>query len=244
MMEFLDQAGLKVPLPQDALPREKTEQELWNPPPYEREEPIYKIAYKILYPGEDERGDDGRKIQREDEYDEEGNIIPREGGSLHAVRLLTWVPGVPMSSLKLTLEQKEKLKHENEFEDMDGKVKQARRKRPGFTIHGLPEQPDNLLLWKTGQYLGKMTSILEEFDHEGAHRKHSWDLNNTPNIRAFMHCIEEDHHHDLVESVVQAFEKIDGFQDKVPWSVLQADFNDANIILDDGLSDKFREDLG
>ena len=86
MMEFLDQAGLKVPLPQEALPREKTEQELWNPPPYEREEPIYKIAYKMFYPGEDERGDDGRKIQREDEYDEEGNIIPREGGSLHAVK--------------------------------------------------------------------------------------------------------------------------------------------------------------
>ena len=86
MMEFLDQAGLKVPLPQEALPREKTEQELWNPPPYEREEPIYKIAYKMFYPGEDERGDDGRKVQREDEYDEEGNIIPREGGSLHAVK--------------------------------------------------------------------------------------------------------------------------------------------------------------
>ena len=45
----------------------------------------------MFYPDEQERGDDGRKIRHEEEYDEDGNLIPREGGSMHAVRLLTWV---------------------------------------------------------------------------------------------------------------------------------------------------------
>ena len=48
MMDFLNERGLTVPRPIEALPREKTEQELWNPPPFEREEPIYKVSVRLL----------------------------------------------------------------------------------------------------------------------------------------------------------------------------------------------------
>jgi len=117
----------------------------------------------------------------------------------HAVRLLHWVEGTPMSNLT--------------------------------------PKPNSKLLFKAGRYLAEMTTALEDFDHPGAHRVHSWDLLQTPNIRSFIYTIQGERQQRLVESVIKAYEAMEGWETKVPWGVLQADFNDANIILDNGLGD-------
>lgn len=106
----------------------------------------------------------------------------------------------------------------------------------------LDPKPSPALLYDAGVYLADLTEHLQKFDHVGAHRTHSWDLLNTPNIKTFVEYIEDDTRRELVESVIAAYEAMQGWDADVPFSVLQADYNDANIILDDGLGEMDEED--
>eukprot|EP00656_Telonema_subtile_P017847 TRINITY_DN19625_c0_g1_i2.p1 TRINITY_DN19625_c0_g1~~TRINITY_DN19625_c0_g1_i2.p1 ORF type:complete len:273 (+),score=67.64 TRINITY_DN19625_c0_g1_i2:167-985(+) len=110
----------------------------------------------------------------------------------HAVRLLTWVDGVPMSKL---------------------------------------QQPHLMLYHSAGQYLANLTRKLEHFDHHAAHRVHSWDILNTPALRGFVEAIPDRERRTVVEQVIDEFERIQDFQREVPWQVLHADFNNANVVL-------------
>ena len=89
-----------------------------------------------------------------------------------------------------------------------------------------------------GVYLGRMTAALADFDHVGAHRVHIWDLQNTLLTRGFLHAITDAERKATIEGVMVGFETL-----VVPrlaelrWGVLQADFNDANIILDRDAAD-------
>lgn len=92
--------------------------------------------------------------------------------------------------------------------------------------------PNLLVLW--GQTLGKVQAVLKEgpFDHEGLHRYHQWDLRNTADLRTFVPCIPDEKRRGIVGSVIDAFEaSLSEMEATLDKSALQADFNDANLIL-------------
>ena len=128
----------------------------------------------------------------------------------HAVRLLEWVAGTVMSSTT----------------------------------------PSEAILIKAGAYLAGIHNCFEStsFDHAGAHRVHAWDLNNTHLIQQFVPLIADDAKRKLVEDVLRDFREqvlplIEGGgkksdshatgQGSLRRGILQADFNDANIILNE-----------
>ena len=127
----------------------------------------------------------------------------------HAVRLLRWVAGVPMNEAKAI---------------------------------------DSSTLRACGVYLGRMTAALNGgldgagavFDHAGAHRVHIWDLQNTLLSRGFVHAISDAARRATVEGVMAAFETHVAPRiaaNELRWGVLQADFNDANVILERDAAD-------
>lgn len=88
------------------------------------------------------------------------------------------------------------------------------------------------LLHETGAYLGNLDQVLDSFDHEGFHRSHAWDVRNTAMLASFYTYLDEAWRLELIKGVVADFEGI-----VLPASaefrmgLLQADFNDANIII-------------
>ena len=122
------------------------------------------------------------------------------------LRLLSWVPGVPMSSV------------------------------PSLTAETLAE---------AGVYLGKLRSALDELSatHKSAvqasKRYHAWDGQNTLDLHNFTKYIADDDRRALVTSVLDAFRDTFGSSTgkaKVdfPMGISQGDFNDANIIMNEG----------
>ena len=96
----------------------------------------------------------------------------------------------------------------------------------------------NLLkLQNVGEYLGKIKQCLEGFDHKGAHRIHLWDTKLTNLIKPYIETIDDPNVKEAVEQVVYEFEiqilpKMDQFRQ----GVLQGDFNDANVIMENETS--------
>lgn len=119
--------------------------------------------------------------------------LKKGGARKHAVRLLTWVSGEPMSS--------------------------------SGSSAGLLE--------KAGEYLAQLSLALEQFDHPGVHRVHAWDLNQgTPLLRGFTQFIVGDDRRAMVQDVIETFDReIVPLIPSLRQGVLQADFNDANIIV-------------
>eukprot|EP01043_Picozoa_sp_COSAG02_P026015 COSAG02_NODE_1484_length_12382_cov_6.377758_3_plen_328_part_00 len=88
------------------------------------------------------------------------------------------------------------------------------------------------LLHETGAYLGNLDEVLDRFDHEGFHRSHAWDVRNTAMLTSFYKYLDEEWRLELIRGVVTDFNGV-----ILPASsdfrtgLLQADFNDANIII-------------
>lgn len=88
------------------------------------------------------------------------------------------------------------------------------------------------LLHETGAYLGNLDKVLDSFDHKGFHRSHAWDVRNTAMLTSFYTYLDEAWRLELIKGVVGDFEGV-----VLPASgdfrlgLLQADFNDANIII-------------
>jgi len=102
---------------------------------------------------------------------------------------------------------------------------------PGKPLVGIatPER-----LEKMGQLLGTVQNALQSnnFDHPGLHRYHQWDLCNTGDLKQFMPCITDKRRHDIVASVIDAFEAAKPQLDEtMRKGAIQADFNDANVIV-------------
>ncbi len=139
--------------------------------------------------------------------------LPLKNGKIkrHAVRLLAWVRGICMVSADVNL----------------------------------------MLLYKAGKYLGKVRQSMDGLDHPGFHREHFWDINSTAGILRFVHCIQDEDARKVVRGVVTEFnEEIaplaiaskQALEDggtcvQLRWGVLMADFNDANIIVNEDETD-------
>jgi len=111
----------------------------------------------------------------------------------------------------------------------------------GETMSSSPMLPIETLA-DAGRYLGNVCVALDELSstnedaRRAADRYHAWDGKNILDIEKFLYCIENDQRRDLVKSVLSAFKSdlIDsGDAPSLRVSILQGDFNDANILLDE-----------
>jgi Ser/Thr protein kinase RdoA (MazF antagonist) len=67
-------------------------------------------------------------------------------------------------------------------------------------------------------------------------RYHAWDGQNTLDLRKYTHCIVNERRRVMVENVLNAFQhEIVEPNVKFRTAILQADFNDANILVDEDL---------
>lgn len=97
------------------------------------------------------------------------------------------------------------------------------------------------LLEASGQYLGKLRERLDKFSSNAEacqpfKRAHSWDLRRSTEVRGFVHAVPTDERRALALSVFDEFEASvvpAGVCGDLRSGVLQADFNDANIIVDE-----------
>jgi Ser/Thr protein kinase RdoA (MazF antagonist) len=120
------------------------------------------------------------------------------------VKLMTWVPGRPMSSLsQLPLE----------------------------------------CLYSAGKFLGTMRKALDIMDvskhSESAQRFHAWDGKQTSHIQDFLWAIEDPSKRSMVQSILALFQSriLDsGINEQFDVGIIQGDFNDANIIIDENFS--------
>lgn len=109
---------------------------------------------------------------------------------------------------------------------------------PGRPMCSLPSLPIESLL-NAGQFLGTLDAKLDLVDstkYKASQRYHAWDGKNTLDVRKYTHCIDGEQRRDMVESILDAF-KHDIIDKDVDFrtGVLQADFNDANILVDQDL---------
>lgn len=116
------------------------------------------------------------------------------------VRLLSWVPGRPMSSV------------------------------PFLPMESLVD---------AGRFLGNLDSKLDIMTEScaAADRHHAWDGKNTLEVREYTKFIPDEQRRGMVESILDAFQR-DIIDKKVEFrtGILQADFNDANILVDNDLT--------
>jgi Ser/Thr protein kinase RdoA (MazF antagonist) len=135
----------------------------------------------------------------------------------------------------------------------DGKMKRHAVRLLAWVSGGCMVSADvNLtLLYKAGQYLGRVRQAMDGVDHPGFHREHFWDINSTSGILQFVHCIQDADARKVVEGVVAEFnaelaplakETKETLEDggacvQLRWGVLMADFNDANIIVNEDATD-------
>lgn len=91
-----------------------------------------------------------------------------------------------------------------------------------------------------GRYLGNVCLALDDMTHQNpdacktADRYHAWDGKNTLDLQEFVHCIPNERRRTLVQSVLDSFrQQLVECEDAPDFrtGILQADFNDANIIL-------------
>ena len=102
-------------------------------------------------------------------------------------------------------------------------------------VHGTPmnqlESISETLIRQAGCFLGKMRVQLDTFDHPGAHRVHQWDLIHTAEIEKYMDALQKADQKQLVRGIINEFKGIQSKLRSLRHGVLQADFNDANIIV-------------
>lgn len=113
---------------------------------------------------------------------------------------------------------------------------------PGRTMASLPSLPIECLR-DAGRFLGKMRLALDGMDVSKysvpSQRFHAWDGKNTSRVRDFVSAIDHVERRTMVESVISAFEKDilnSGVGDKFRKGILQGDFNDGNILVDENFA--------
>lgn len=111
----------------------------------------------------------------------------------------------------------------------------------GSTMSASPTLPIETIA-DAGRYLGKVCMALDDLTSsneeasKAADRYHAWDGRNTLDLEKFVHCIKNEQRRDLVQSVLSAFKSDLVESGDIPSfrkGILQGDFNDANIILDE-----------
>jgi len=120
---------------------------------------------------------------------------------------------------------------------------------PGHTMASLRTPLPVHILADAGRYLGRVCIALDDLTEEDenarntADRYHAWDGRHTLDLEKYLYCIGDDDgggRRGLVQSVLDAFktELVEGKDGGGPpdfrMGILQGDFNDANIIMDDG----------
>lgn len=111
---------------------------------------------------------------------------------------------------------------------------------PGKVFHSVPH-PDRLF-YQAGMFIARIDSALKGIKHEGIlNRQSVWMLNNFPQLEQFLYVIKDEHHKDIVEQVLEAYQKkFVVNQDQFERGVIYGDFNEHNIIVsrkDDNLKD-------
>jgi Ser/Thr protein kinase RdoA (MazF antagonist) len=143
------------------------------------------------------------------------------------VRLLSWVPGRPMSEIRLL--PLEVLANAGRTL---GKVDAA-------LDNMVPDSP--LTLYHRAEYnqyhAKNGDTPSDEHLHDtslmvAARRYHVWDGKHTEDLKKFVYCIKDDNRRAMVDSVIAAFtrEKVKGVSFRT--GIIQGDFNDANILVD------------
>lgn len=111
----------------------------------------------------------------------------------------------------------------------------------GTTMSSCPTLPIETLA-DAGRYLGKVCLALDELTNtniqakNAADRYHAWDGKNSMDLLKFTYCITNEKRRSLVKEVLNSFNKDLLESGDVPQfrtGILQGDYNDANIILDD-----------
>jgi len=92
-----------------------------------------------------------------------------------------------------------------------------------------------------GRFLGRLgvafSSLPDAGSLEAARRYHQWDGKNTADLRDFVRYVTDDRRRSIVESVIDAFKEtiLDAKVGETVFetSLIHADFNDANFLLDE-----------
>ena len=146
-------------------------------------------------------------------------VVSREHSPCQlVVRLLSWIPGRPMSSIR--------------FLPLEALANAGRCL--GKVDKTLDLLTDNAFSSKRDGTLAKYDSSLLK----PARRFHQWDGKNTVELRSFTHCIANEKRRHMVESIIDTFEKDilkSGVASEFRIGVNHADFNDANILVDQDL---------
>ncbi|XP_052865241.1 hydroxylysine kinase [Anopheles cruzii] len=108
---------------------------------------------------------------------------------------------------------------------------------PGKIFHGVPH-PDEMF-YQAGQFIARIDSALKGMDKTKIlHRQSIWMLESFPKLHDFMYVVKDEHHKDIIEQVLHAFQKrIIPHLDEFQQGVIYGDFNEHNIIVNKKAAD-------
>jgi len=90
----------------------------------------------------------------------------------------------------------------------------------------------NPLLRDLGRFLGNLNRIMEDFQHEAAHRSYLWDLRQSRQLSQYLDYIKDSSRRSLVETVLEMFQtQVMPSLTSLRQSVIHHDANDHNIIV-------------
>lgn len=95
-------------------------------------------------------------------------------------------------------------------------------------------KPKRYLIQSAGILLAKIHTNSSKFSNVSCNRTHAWDLSNLLILRSFIHVVKECLDKYLVKQVLNQFETdVVPNYTKCEKEIVQNDFNDANLIVDD-----------
>ncbi|XP_050070105.1 hydroxylysine kinase [Anopheles maculipalpis] len=102
---------------------------------------------------------------------------------------------------------------------------------PGKVFHGVPH-PDSLF-YQAGQFIARIDSALKSIDKELVMKRQSiWMLDNFPKLKDFLYVLKDEHHKDMVEQVLDAFQRrVIPNLNECEQGVIYGDFNEHNVIV-------------
>ncbi|XP_060878487.1 hydroxylysine kinase [Metopolophium dirhodum] len=85
-----------------------------------------------------------------------------------------------------------------------------------------------------GFYVGRLTSILKTFNHDGFHRSHLWALEKCPEVLKFVEVFDQEKQQQTITTVINKFQSDVLLKaDYLEKSVIHEDLNMNNIIIKD-----------
>lgn len=103
---------------------------------------------------------------------------------------------------------------------------------PGKMFHQVPKTKS--LLYQSGEYIAKVNDAVKSFKHD-AYETHKsiWMLQSVPNLKNFMYVLDDLSRKELIEEIIEAFEKnvlkkLDSFHSQI----IHGDYNEQNIIVE------------